>query len=210
MDSAPTQSGTGNLIDKYNSGHPVIRWLSRRFLARFDDAVVRALRLSGAAPCSLLDVGTGEGVLVSRYRELFGSALALDLPSSELVERWRAISNVGFIQGDVQQLPIRDCSFDVVCASELLEHVEDPAVALDELLRVCRCALIVSVPREPLFRGSNFASGRYLSDLGNTPGHLNHWSRRAFVRFVANKATVREVYSPYPWTVVLAEPTERR
>ena len=40
-------------------------------------------------------------------------------------------------------------------------------------------------PREPLWRGLNIARGAYLKDLGNTPGHLNHWSKRGFVALLS-------------------------
>jgi hypothetical protein len=57
---------------------------------------------------------------------------------------------------------------------------------------MARCAerhLLVSVPREPLWRMLNMARGAYWPALGNTPGHLNHWSRRSFVR--CSRATAR-------------------
>ena len=57
----------------------------------------------------------------------------------------------------------------------------DPEATLAEMARVARRHLLVSVPREPLWRGLNMARGAYLRDLGNTPGHVNHWSKRAFV-----------------------------
>jgi len=63
---------------------------------------------------------------------------------------------------------------------------------------------VLSVPREPIFRSCNLLAGRYVTDLGNTPGHLNHWSTRAFVRFVGTVAEVRAVATPFPWTVVWA------
>ncbi len=54
-----------------------------------------------------------------------------------------------------------------------------------EMARVARGGhLLVSVPREPLWRGLNMARGAYIKDLGNTPGHLNHWSRKAFVELL--------------------------
>jgi hypothetical protein len=60
------------------------------------------------------------------------------------------------------------------------------------------------VPREPIFRGCNLLAGRYVGALGNTPGHLNHWSARGFVRLVSRVAEVREVSNPFPWTTVWA------
>jgi hypothetical protein len=71
------------------------------------------------------------------------------------------------------------------------------------MARVAGRHLLVSVPREPLWRGLNMARGAYLKDLGNTPGHLNHWSKRAFVRLLGQHGEVIEARSPFPWTMVL-------
>jgi hypothetical protein len=47
------------------------------------------------------------------------------------------------------------------------------------------------------------ARGAYLHDLGNTPGHVNHWSKRAFVRLLGRYGRVVELRSPFPWTMLL-------
>jgi hypothetical protein len=44
---------------------------------------------------------------------------------------------------------------------------------------------------------------KYVQELGNTPGHLNHWSRRTFVRFLGRGLDVVEVRAPLPWTMAL-------
>jgi 2-polyprenyl-3-methyl-5-hydroxy-6-metoxy-1,4-benzoquinol methylase len=92
----------------------------------------------------------------------------------------------------------------VVVAAEVLEHLTDPELGLREMARVSRGHLVLSVPREPIFRSCNLVAGRYVRDLGNTPGHLNHWSRASFVRFVSRVAQVREVSTPFPWTTIWA------
>jgi hypothetical protein len=79
----------------------------------------------------------------------------------------------------------------------------DPAHTLAEMARCGERHLLVSVPREPLWRVLNMARGAYWSRLGNTPGHLNHWSRRSFVRLIAGYGKVAEVRSPFPWTMLL-------
>jgi ubiquinone/menaquinone biosynthesis C-methylase UbiE len=108
--------------------------------------------------------------------------------------------------GDVTRLPFADASVDLVVGLEVLEHVPTPARALTEIARVCRGHAIVSVPREPIWRIGNMARGRYLRDLGNTPGHVNHWSARSFERFVGSAMQVVGTELPLPWTMVQARP----
>src|SRR5690606_37182112 len=97
-----------------------------------------------------------------------------------------------------------DRSFDLVLAVEVLEHVATPALALAELARVTRGPVVVTVPHEPWWRVANVARGKYLRDLGNTPGHVQHWSRRRFARVVDGPLAVRRVTSSFPWTLVAA------
>ena len=71
------------------------------------------------------------------------------------------------------------------------------------MARVARRRLLVSVPREPIWRLLNVARGAYLSHLGNTPGHLNHWSKVGFHSLLTRHGTVLEVRTPLPWTLAL-------
>jgi 2-polyprenyl-3-methyl-5-hydroxy-6-metoxy-1,4-benzoquinol methylase len=100
-------------------------------------------------------------------------------------------------------LPFQPDEFDVATAIEVVEHVPDPDATLRELARVARRRLIVSVPREPIWRLLNVARGAYLGDLGNTPGHVNHWSKVGFHSLLTRHGRVLEVRTPLPWTVAL-------
>jgi 2-polyprenyl-3-methyl-5-hydroxy-6-metoxy-1,4-benzoquinol methylase len=161
-----------------------------------------------AAPRSVLDVGCGEGVLTERWaRRTGGRVVGVDLDDPALRAEWaaRRAPNLSFEAMAAERLEFADGEFSLVAAIEVLEHVRDPAATLAELVRVARGGhLLLSVPREPLWRALNLVRGAYVRELGNTPGHLNHWSRRGFVELVARHATVLEVRSPLPWTVLLA------
>ncbi len=100
-------------------------------------------------------------------------------------------------------LPFADDEFDVATAIEVLEHVPDPAHTVAEMARVASRWLLVSVPREPLWRGLNMARGAYLKELGNTPGHVNHWSKSSFVKLLSQHGEVVQARSPFPWTMLL-------
>src|SRR5581483_1584618 len=86
---------------------------------------------------------------------------------------------------------------------EVMEHLGDPEAALETVASLARPWAIVSVPKEPLWRCRNLARLKYVGSLGNTPGHLHHWSRRGLARFLERRLEVVELHSPPPWTMAL-------
>jgi ubiquinone/menaquinone biosynthesis C-methylase UbiE len=193
----------GNHTQKYTAKNPAIRWLTERFIDRLD-GIFNAVATGPQPATRPLEVGAGEGVISQKLQQRFGTSVGLDLPDAGLREEWRLRPGPNYLHADAQRLPFRDDQFDLVVCVEVLEHLTDPMAGLRELARVTTRHLVLSVPREPLFRGSNLVTGRYVKDLGNTPGHLNHWSARSFQRFVGQVADVRRVETPYPWTIVWA------
>ena len=192
---------TGNAFDKYGSRNPVVRRLMAGFRRTLDELWLEA------SPESVLDVGCGEGVLTAEWAERLGDGrvVGVDLPDPKLEREWaRRRPNLEFRAGDATQLPFADGEFDLAAAIEVLEHVADPEAALAEMARVARRWLLVSVPREPLWRGLNLARGAYLRELGNTPGHLHHWSRREFQALLERHGRIERARAPLPWTMVLA------
>jgi 2-polyprenyl-3-methyl-5-hydroxy-6-metoxy-1,4-benzoquinol methylase len=193
---------TGNTYDKYGSTNP----LARRLMAGFERDLDELLAL--ADPGSLLDVGCGEGVLVHRWAQRLLAErriVGIDLEEDSIQAGWaeRQAPNLEYRVMRAENLPFADGEFDLASAIEVLEHVPDPAHTLAEMARCASRHLLVSVPREPLWRALNMARGAYLRELGNTPGHLNHWSKRSFTSLLARHGTVAEVRSPFPWTMLL-------
>jgi ubiquinone/menaquinone biosynthesis C-methylase UbiE len=206
QEQAPETVGVviGNHTQKYTARNPAIRWLTERWVANLDRVFGQLSRDGGGPPAHALEVGCGEGVIAERLHRRFGEVVALDLPDAGLRADWRGHPGPRFLHASAHELPFADDRFDVVVAAEVLEHLPDPVTGLAEMARVGRRHLVLSVPREPVFRSCNLVAGRYVRDLGNTPGHLNHWSKRGFVRFVSQVAEVRDVTSPFPWTTVWA------
>ncbi|MDQ6811334.1 MAG: class I SAM-dependent methyltransferase [Actinomycetota bacterium] len=192
---------TGNTYDKYGSTNPVVRRLMVAFLGALDELLDRA------APRSLLDVGCGEGVLVHRWAQRLPDRrlVGIDLQEESIQAGWseHQAPNLEYRTMAAESLPFAENEFDMATAIELLEHLPDPEHTLSQMARCAERHLLVSVPREPLWRALNMARGAYWPSLGNTPGHLNHWSKRSFVALLRRHGDIVEVRSPFPWTMLL-------
>ncbi len=198
----------GNAYDKYGSRNPLVRWMMAGFLASFD-------RLIGtASPERVLEVGCGPGDLTLRLAREGIDILGVDI-STIMVDRARRRAeeeglSCRFVATDLFELEPSDDPYDLVVCCEVLEHLVDPANAVRHLRGLTGSSILLSVPREPIWRALNMARGRYWPDFGNTPGHLQHWSRRSFLHFVQRDLEVVAEDSPFPWTMVLCKvPTSR-
>jgi 2-polyprenyl-3-methyl-5-hydroxy-6-metoxy-1,4-benzoquinol methylase len=192
---------TGNTYDKYNTQNPVAKRLQAGFERQLDELFVRA------DAQTLLDVGCGEGVLVHQWAQRLGDkrVVGIDLEEPSIQAGWaqRQAPNLEYKIMRAENLPFATDEFDVASAIEVLEHVPDPEHTVAEMARVAKRWLLVSVPREPIWRAVNMARGAYIKDLGNTPGHLNHWSTRSFRKMLAQHGDVVETRQPFPWTQLL-------
>ncbi|MCU0373627.1 MAG: class I SAM-dependent methyltransferase [Ignavibacteria bacterium] len=105
----------------------------------------------------------------------------------------------------VYSLNRNDNEFDHIIMTEVLEHLDDYRLALKELFRVARKSVVISVPNEPLWRILNMVRFRYLRDLGNTPGHLNHFSKKSLIKELKEFGTIKKVFTPVPWIMIECE-----
>ncbi|NQV96934.1 MAG: class I SAM-dependent methyltransferase [Acidimicrobiaceae bacterium] len=168
----------------------------------FDSLTRLANRIS---PETILEVGCGEGFSTRRLVKVFGTATryrAIEIDSYFAEQARLRNPSINIEQGSVYELPSE--AADLIICLEVLEHLEKPDLALETLFRASRSHVVLSVPREPLWSFGNLARGKYIRNFGNTPGHIQKWSKSDFVEFVSQFGKVLNVASPLPWTVVLA------
>lgn len=196
-----TQDGVviGNVEDKSSLDNPI----SRHLVGRFDHALFDLVATVG--PTSVHEVGCGEGRLARQLAQRLRVAIRATDFSRQLIREARAdpAKDVNFAVRSIYDLAPDEDAADLVICCEVLEHVEDPHRAVEALRRLGSRSYILSVPREPIWRVLNLCRGKYVGNLGNTPGHLNHWSQRGFVHFLEDRDfRVRRLRAPLPWTMV--------
>jgi SAM-dependent methyltransferase len=94
----------------------------------------------------ILDAGCGTGRNLAEFQRL-GPAEGIDF-SSDAVQFCRRRGLEGVRQGVIEELPYEDGRFDLILATDVIEHLRDDGAALEELRRVAApgASLIVTVP----------------------------------------------------------------
>lgn len=194
----------GNTYDKYNSANPLVKRIMKGFEEALNGLVEKA------APSEIHEVGCGEGYWVLRWNKQGIKSRGCDFSSHVIALAKENAVKQGlspelFTTKSIYDLVEGVDSADLVVCCEVLEHLEDPAAGLKALQRVVGKKLILSVPREPLWCALNLARGKYIGSLGNTPGHIQHWSKQGIVKTVSEYFDVIEIRSPLPWTMLLCQ-----
>ena len=202
---AKIQGDDGNVVgnheDKYSSQNPIARYLVDGFLSAVTELY------SQVEATTVLEVGCGEGHVADhlvRHGPRPKRFLATDLELAQAAPNVDPL--IEFEPASIYDLPYEDNAFELVICCEVLEHLAEPARGLAEVARVAQRAVLMSTPWEPMWRALNMARGKYWNDLGNTPGHIQHFHRRDLVRLAERELIVTTRRTPLPWTVLLGVP----
>jgi hypothetical protein len=134
--------------------------------------------LSSLGTRTLLEIGSGPGFLTRAAREQLGIAGY----ATDVTRAFDRSLRGDCAVADGRALPFRDGSFDVVLASEVLEHLdlETLSATANEMLRVSSRFVVVTVPhREPL--ELELVRCGYCKSQFNSSGHLSSFSEADLV-----------------------------
>jgi len=191
-------SRRGN-AQKYESRNPLQRFLIWHFHRRVGEVV------EDLEPRSILDVGCGEGFTIERLLGMNGRLplQGVDYDWPALLEARAKHPGVFFQMGDIVRLPFASDSFELVLCLEVLEHLAEPTLAVEELGRVSAGHCLISVPNEPFFMLSNLLRGKNVRAWGNDPEHLQRWTAGRFLGMLSERFRVERVMYPFPWVLAL-------
>lgn len=187
---------------KYRTGNPLVRLLIGRFL----DAVVEAVRASGAK--RVYDIGCGEGIVAARLHEAMPGLdyRGFDLRPDAVEAARNKVPAFRFEVADLFEAPLEPGWADWVICLEVLEHLRDPAAAVHRLAGVAGHGGLFSVPWEPWFRLFSFARGKYWRTWGNHPEHIQHFGPRSFETLLNKRFPATRVSrGVFPWLLATVE-----
>jgi SAM-dependent methyltransferase len=140
-------------------------------------------RYLGLPPVKVLDVGCGVGALGRSLIAAGYGWFGVEVDAADSAELERLGLPHRLVDG--RTLPFESGSFDASIAIEVLEHIADPAPFLEEIRRVTRTRLIVSVPNVELLA--------YLEDYAVVPWHMLEGDHKNFF----TRANLRQLLQQY-------------
>jgi SAM-dependent methyltransferase len=151
------------------------RWRALGAVGKADHVIALCTR-AGVLPSSTLEVGCGDGALLSElHRRGFGGRLSGLEITEAAVEIARARPEIAAVElYDGLHLRCADGSHDLGVLSHVLEHVPDPPALLSEVARACR-AVVVEVPLEANLSARRAAKREHAAEVG----HLQRLDLRA-------------------------------
>jgi SAM-dependent methyltransferase len=161
------------------------------------DHVVELCGRSGVVASSVLDVGCGDGALLSelRRRRFAARLVGVEITAAavEIARSRPEIDEVELFDGAT--LPFVDRSFELGVLSHVLEHVTDPAALLREVARACR-AVVVEVPLEANWSARRASRREHAREVG----HLQRLGRAQVRGIVAASGldVAAELEDPLP------------
>ncbi|HEY3360714.1 MAG TPA: class I SAM-dependent methyltransferase [Methanosarcina sp.] len=183
---------------KYNSKNPFMGIVIANFMKNLKETVAPLEDIN-----NIIDIGCGEGFVINNLD--FPNTTGIDISRSAIKIAKKKNPDCNLCSGSIYNISFKEKSFDLVIATEVLEHLERPELALKEIRRITKNYCILSVPNEPYFCAMNFLRGKNLIRFGNDIEHVQNWSSGNFVRLLETYFEVLEVRKPFPWTMVLCK-----
>ncbi len=193
-----------NNHEKYDSKNPIAQKLINGFMLSITD-LVKAI----PTPIhSVTECGCGQGHVNQHIEFLLPNAKVqgfdINLNDLNIAKERKIRVETNLYQKSIYDLSEND-SGDLIVCCEVLEHLENPDLALKKMANLNAPYYLFSVPNEPIWRILNFIRGKYIKGWGNTPDHCNHWSTKQFTSFVSKELDIIEVKKPFPWSMILAK-----
>lgn len=192
---------------EYASTNPI----SQKLYSNFYKKVNRIVESCAKPKFKFLEVGCGAAESSLKVNKMLSNLdFETHFEASEYDKRFvDKIETLNYpfrvTQETVYDLKRENGTFDLIFLLEVLEHLEFPEKAVEELFRVSSKYVVISVPNEPIWRLANMARFQYLKDFGNTPGHINHYNEKKLAKIIKPYGKVIKVYKPFPWLIMLAE-----
>ncbi len=193
----------------YEASHPCIRWVEKLRLKVIINEIKKHCRKSNFENPIIIEAGCGTGHVLE---EIADNIKTSSLIGIDPLEWWldKAKERLGnrakLIRGFAEEMPFDNKSIDIAVCTEVIEHVIDPEIVLNELKRIIKDdgLIIISIPNEKLINNLKDVMDLlkvYQKFFSNIPKrndeewHLHSFDLKSFKRYIPEALKIQSVSS---------------
>jgi ubiquinone/menaquinone biosynthesis C-methylase UbiE len=141
---------------------------------------------------TFIDIGGAEGYKAHLIRHFFKADVKNTDHSAAVCRKAEEIYQIPSVACNIHDLPFKDAEFDMVLCSETVEHVNDYKHAIQELIRITKQVLIITVPHDPIEKVEENIRNN------NIGAHINHFDIHTldYLKDMGYKLTYKKTLSP--------------
>lgn len=194
--------GGGNYYNKYESKNPIVQTLMKKYFKDLDSLVLPIKHEIATA----LEIGCGEGYVSKHLQDLGINIEGADISDRIIHVARKLHPSIPFRTQSIYDLDPSKYKYDIIFANQVFEHLVETRTAISYVKKSSSKYLFFSVPNEPFFRIVNLLRMKYLSKVGNPPGHINHWSKKSFQLFLeSNELDIINITTSTIWILALCK-----
>jgi ubiquinone/menaquinone biosynthesis C-methylase UbiE len=95
----------------------------------------------------IVEIGCGSGYLLKKI-----ALSGFNIIGCDIVDPGLKKQGFNFVRGDIENLPFKDNEFDIVICNHTLEHIINVQKAVDEIKRIAKSKIIITVPCQKYYR----------------------------------------------------------
>ncbi|MEK6834707.1 MAG: class I SAM-dependent methyltransferase [Nanoarchaeota archaeon] len=191
------------IVPEYKSKNKLVRWLFNK------RQQVASHYIYKIKPNKLLDIGCGDGSFIRRIKNKFPNIKVFGVDANPNIKYLNSVFKEKiFSQQDLLNLSFKKNSFDAIICLDVLEHIKNLNLALNEIKRVLNKDgyLITSEPTENfLYKSLRFLyKGTYSEKYGPGAG-AHYWNAKKIDRFIKNNGFTKISSKKIPFFLPLLD-----
>lgn len=162
--------------------------LAKEGSLNFTHPAMKLLNPLSTKATKILDLGCGEGTRLNHFCKRGKELVGVDISSTAIKKAKEQYPMINFVSGDLEKLPLKDESFDLVYSAFVLEHLDNPEKAITEAVRVLEKDgdLVLVAPNygapnrsSPPFKGSRISKliSGFIKDLVTFNTSSLNWNK---------------------------------
>ncbi len=206
-----TINGKSGFVGNYYNKYETKNFIEQFIIKNYFNTILKICEKYSIR--SFIDIGCGEGKWLHEFSKKGFKCIGTDHNKDVINLAKENLNNekINIFQSNIYDEKftftindkINETGVNNLFFLEVLEHLYDPVTIMNKFKNIKFQNMIITVPNEPLWRFLNCCRLKYVGNFGNTPGHINHFSKDKLKKLLTKNFHVVDIKLPIPFLIFL-------